>query len=447
MKRQTNRGRTFQRGEAGFEAAVTGTSFNARDPGRRPDMVVQANDVFDVVAAIKHARAAGLKVGMCSGGHSWAQNHIREGGLMLDLSRLRSIQIDAQARTATVGPGAFCGELDAAVAKAGLFFPIAHAWTVGVGGFLLQGGFGWNSRRLGLACESVIGLDLVLADGSLVHANAVENSDLYWAARGAGPGFFAVVVRFHLRLHPRPKFIGLKLQVFRMKHLEALLSWADRVGPQVSPMVEFQMVLNRKAMGIGAPGIEVVAPVMADSRRQAREALDFLIRGPLKAKASLNPPLVPIPLGAIMKAGEKSLFLPNIRWRADNMWMNGPIDPLLGDLRRIADTQPPSPSHVLWLNWNPPPSRPDMAFSVEGRTYLALYGGLRAGEDEIRHGDWATREMTALAAHGVGIQLADENLAQRPARFISDGNMIRLDAIRAARDPGGLFHPWMGRLN
>ncbi len=445
MKRTREKGTTLARGVDGFDDAVLGTSFNARDPGRRPDVVVQANNVPDVIDAVKRARRDGMKIGICSGGHSWAQNHIRNGGLMLDLSRLNEIKIDAAKKTATVGPGCLCGEVNAALAKEGLFFPVAHAYTVGIGGFLLQGGFGWNSRMLGLACENVTGIDVVLADGTLVHASETQNPDLFWAARGAGPGFFGIVVRFHLKLHARPKFIGLKFQVFRMEHLEEVFTWADRVGPQVSPRVEFQMVMNRKAFGIRAPGIEVMAPVMADNRKEARDAVAFMQDSSLRAKASLNLPLVPMSLSFMMKTGEKTLFLPNTRWHADNMWMNGPVDPILPDLRRIADTQPPSPSHVLWLNWNRKGPRPDMAFSIEARTYLALYCGLRSAGDEAQHGNWATDNMRAMEAHSHGIQLADENLARRPARFLSDANMHRLDRIRSKYDPESLFWPWMGR--
>ncbi|MFZ2466878.1 MAG: FAD-binding oxidoreductase [Parvibaculum sedimenti] len=445
MKPSTGKGITLERRTPGFDGAVLGTSFNARDPGRRPDVVVQANDVFDVIAAVQRARRENLKIGICSGGHSWAQNHIRDGGMMLDLSRLNRIEIDVASKTAIVGPGCLCGDVDAAVAKENLFFPVAHAYTVGIGGFLLQGGFGWNSRMLGLACQSVIGLDIVLADGSLVHASETENADLYWAARGSGPGFFGVVVRFHLKLHPRPKFIGLKIQVFRMKHLEEVFAWADRVGPHVSQKVEFQMVLNRKAMGIFAPGIEVITPVLADSFKDAREAVSFMSKSAINSKASFTLPLLPMSLSMMMKTGERTLFLPNTHWNADNMWMNGPIDPLLPHLRHMADTQPPAPTHVLWLNWNPPQQRPDMAFSMEARTYLALYCGLRDGADAARHESWATDNMRAMEPYGVGIQLADENLARRPARFVSDANLVRLDEIRAVRDPEGRFHPWMGR--
>jgi len=338
------------------------------------------------------------------------------------------------------------GELNAAVVKHQLFFPTAHAYTVGMGGFLLQGGFGWNSRNVGMGCQNVIGIDVVLADGTLVHASATDHPELYWSARGAGPGFFGVVVRFHLQLHQRAKFIGLKTQVFRIQHLEQVMRWADTVGPQVSPQVEFQIVMNPKALLINAHGMEVIAPVMADSWSEARELVDFMTHSPVRHLSSLHLPLVPMSLEFMMKTGEKTLFLSNTRWSADNMWMSDPIEPLLPAIRQIADTQPPHPSHVLWLNWNGPAQRPDMAFSVENRTYLALYCGLGQGVDESKHVHWATNHMKALEPWSRGIQLADENLARRPAKFVSDANMARLDQARAHYDPQGRFHPWMGRL-
>ena len=363
------------------------------------------------------------------------------------MSRLNAISIDGARMVATVEPGCLGGDLDRALARQKLFFPVAHAYTVGIGGFLLQGGFGWNSRVMGLGCENVIGFDAVLADGTLIHANERENADLFWAARGSGPGFFAAIVRFHLRLHRRPKFIGMKVQVFRKKHLEEVFTWADRVGPSVSPSVEFQMVLNNRAMGIGAPGIEVIVPVLADSWKEARQAVAFINENPLRKRASFTTPLLPLSLSFMMRSGEKILFLPNTHWYADNMWIEGKVDPLLPALRRIADTQPPAPSHVLWLNWNPKPGRADMAFSVENRTYLALYGGLRNPKDVARHKAWAHEHMKALEPYSSGIQLADENLEQRPARFVSDDHMARLDRIRQHYDPQSLFRAWLGRLN
>ncbi len=446
MRRSGGKGGVLAKGADGFDAALRNTSFNARNPHRCPDVIVQANDTNDVIAAVKRAGATGMAIGIRSGGHSWAQNHIRDGGMLLDLSRLNDIVIDAARGTASIGPGCMAGELNAALARRNLFFPVAHAYTVGMGGFLLQGGFGWNSRVNGLACQSVVGIDVVLADGTLVHASEQENPDLLWAARGAGPGFFGVVVRFHLRLHPRPRFVGVKIQVFRIRHLEEVMVWADQIGPGISSSVEFQLVFNRRAAGIFSHGIEVYGPVLADSWQQAREAVSFIDRSPLRHKASLTLPLMPMSLNMMMKTGEKTLFLPNTRWTADSMWMNDPITPLLPAIRKIAVTQPPAPSHALWLNWNPPPTRPDMAFSLEARSYLALYGGLRGATATAADENWATDHMRALQAHSVGIQLADENLARRPAPFMAPANLARLDALRAQYDPEGRFNPYMGRM-
>lgn len=445
MKRPTGTGRVLERGEAEFDATVLGTSFNARDPGHRPRVLVQANAVQDVVDAVRRARRENLGISICSGGHSWAQNHLRDGNLLLDLSRLNTIEIDSDTHRARVGPGCWCVDLDTQLQRHGLFFPVAHAPDVGLGGFLLQGGFGWNSRQVGLGCENVVGLDLVLADGALVHASDQDNPDLFWAARGAGPGFFAVVVRYHLKLHARPRFCGMLAQVFAMQHLEEVFGWADEVGPEVGRSVEFQLLLTPKAMGIFKPGIEVLAPVLADSWGKARAAVAFVKHSRLRRTASFTTPLIPASTALLSWAASFTHFPARMRWCADNIWTNAPIERLLPGIRHVADTLPPAPSHALWLNWYPPARRDDMAFSLEGNRYFAVYGEWKHARDDAKYADWATACMTGMSAHSLGIQLADENLGRRPARFMADANLQRLDRIRAVRDPDGRFCSWMGR--
>lgn len=442
MKRPTGKGVTLERGAPGFDAAVLRTSFNGNDPGVRPQVLVQANDVFDVLAAVKRARREGLRMSVCSGGHSWMQNHLREGGLLLDMSRLNQIAVDVDAQVAIAGPGCWSVDLDRRLQREGLFFPIAHAVDVCLGGYLLQGGFGWNSRVLGLACENVIGIDVVTADGELIHASENEHADLFWAARGAGPGFFAVVVRHHLRVHARPKVTALALQVFRMRHLDEVFLWAEKVGPDVPRSVEFQLLLTRKATGIFAPGIEVIAPVLTSSWKQAREDTAFLTRSAIRAKSSLALPLLPISTARMSQLAAQRIFPPGMRWSVDNMWTDAPMVNLLPGLQRIADTLPPMPSHVLMISWHPPAQRQDMAFSVEAKHYLALYGEWKRPADDAVYSHWATQNMQAMAPLSTGIQLADENLGRRPARFLSDAHFDRIQKIRAHYDPLGLFHSW-----
>jgi FAD/FMN-containing dehydrogenase len=329
------------------------------------------------------------------------------------------------------------------LAKRGLFFPTGHCRGVAVGGYLLQGGFGWHSRVLGPARARVEALDLVTADGERAHASATENADLYWAARGAGPGFFGVVTRFHVRVYPRPRVIGFALQSYPIAMLEEVFRWAHRIGPEVSSAVELQLVVTNKAVGVGGPGIEVVAPVLAEGWGEALGALAFMKHG-LRTRAALRTPFIPSGLRLMYRA--VGLHYPDHhRYAVDNMWTSASIDDLLPGLHRIAATMPPPPSHMLWLNWAPPPDRPDMAFSMEDDLYLGLYSVWKRAEDDARIAPWPKERLAEMEHLATGIQLADENLGQRPARFVSDAHLARLDEIRAARDPEGRFHPWMGR--
>ncbi|MEM1396865.1 MAG: FAD-binding oxidoreductase, partial [Pseudomonadota bacterium] len=238
-----------------------------------------------------------------------------------------------------------------------------------------------------------------------------------------------------------------KMQIFDRAYLDDVFRWADDIGASVPRSVEFQLVPTPKALGIFRPGIEIVAPVLANSYREAKDAVRFIDQGPLKKKASLTTPLVPISTGMMSIMANITHFPPKVRWCADNMWTDAPIEDLLPGLNNIMDTMPPAPSHSLWLNWHPPADRPDMAFSLEAKRYLAVYGEWRREEDDQRYGGWATDCMKEMQEHAIGIQLADENLGNRPAKFMADEHLIRLDALRSKYDPNQLFHKWMGRIN
>jgi FAD/FMN-containing dehydrogenase len=124
------RGRALARGADGYEEARRAAVWNARTPPRYPDLIVQAEAEADLVAAVRLARAEGMKIGVRSGGHSWAGNHVRDGGMLLDVSRLDAMSVDAEAMTATVGPGCSGNEVLAALGEQDLFFPAGHcpAW-------------------------------------------------------------------------------------------------------------------------------------------------------------------------------------------------------------------------------------------------------------------------------------------------------------------------------
>ena len=173
-------------------------------------------------------------------------------------------------------------------------------------------------------------------------------------------------------------------------------------------------------------------------------ALDLLGTCPSRDRAIVAVPFAPLDL-----AGWYDAVMTNYpsahRYATDNMWTSAPADALLPGIRRIIETMPPHPAHFLWLNWGPSPQRQDMAYSLEDEIYLALYTAWEARADDAAYQDWARSNMAAMSELATGVQLADENLGERPARFVSDDALGRLDRIRAHYDPDGRFHSWMGR--
>lgn len=187
------------------------------------------------------------------------------------------------------------------------------------------------------------------------------------------------------------------------------------------------------------------SPAFADSEQEAEKALALLGTCPAIDKAIVKIPYAPTDLPTWYD-GVMSNYLADHRYSADNMWTSASAEELLPGIRRIIETIPPHPSHFLWLNWGPSPSRQDMAYSLEDEIYLACYGGWMDAADDDKYADWARSNMAAMADLASGIQLADENLGERPARFATDEAMSRLDQVRATCDPDGRFYSWMGRI-
>lgn len=440
-------GRHYFRGDDGYEEARRKTVWHQRVPARYPAVIVQAVDADDIKAGVSYARANGHKVSIVSGGHSFSASHLRDGAVLLDVSRLDHADIDAEKGVAVAGPGKGGSLLMADLEAQNLFFPGGHCKGVCLGGYLLQGGYGWNSRIYGPAVESVIGLDVITADGEQVHCSEDQHPDLYWAARGAGPGFFGVVTSYYLKLYPKPAVCGTSVYVYPFDLADEVFTWARSVSAEVDPRVELQAVASRGEpnMGIDVPVISFASPAFADSEAEAEQALALFGTCPVADKALVKVPYMPTDLSTWYDVA-MSHYLADHHYAVDNMWTSASAEELLPGIRNILDTMPGHPAHFLWLNWGPVPPRQDMAYSIEADIYLALYGSWKDPADEAKYGDWARSNMAAMSDLAVGIQLADENLGQRPARFASDTAMAKLDRVRAEYDPDGLFNSWMGRI-
>lgn len=437
----------FFRGVAGYESARRSTVWNGLVPDRFPDVIAQAHDSDDVIATIRYSRTAGHRVGVRSGGHSWTANHLRDGGLLLDVSRLDHCTVDPDRMTADVGPGkiasVFAAELDAQ----GLFFPAGHCEGICLGGYLLQGGYGWNSRMLGPACESVLGLEVITADGERVYCDTQTHPDLYWAALGSGPGFFGVVTSFTLRVYPRPAVWGTCLYMYPIELADEVFTWARSISSEIDDRVELQVhtALSFPGAGLDRPGITIASPVFADSDEEAAKALAPLGSCPVVDKAIVSLAYAPTTL-ANWYAAVMTSYPKGHRYIADSMFTSASAEELLPGIHRIIETMPPHPSHFIFTGWKTSPDRADMAYGLEDDIYMALYTIWQDPADDERYRDWASSNMAAMSHLATGISLADENLCRRPARFITESNMARLDRVRSVYDPDSRFHSWFGRV-
>ncbi len=432
-------GRLIWRGEPDYDEARVGRVFNARRPDRYPAAVLLAADEQDVVAGVKLARERGLRVSVRAGGHSWAAWSVRDEALLIDLGQIREMGYDPATGVATVTPAVKGGaEFAPFLTSHGRAFPGGHCPSVGLGGFLLQGGQGWNSRKQGWACESVIGIDVVTADGELVHASATENSDLLWAARGSGPGFFGVITRFHLQSYPLPQAMMHDTWTFELEQLEPLLAWIDELLPSLDSVVEPVVAATRLPRPEGPPLLFLHTTAMCDTHEQAERALAPLADCPIADLAVAHergPTTVEVENEAQAAQNPE-----DHRYAVDCTWTDARAEELVPHLKQLWSELPTEHSFSIWYGWSPKRPLPDMAFSIEGHAYLATYAIWADPADDERHRNWVVARTRAMAqAFGKGVYLGDTDFTQRPDRFLTSQNYARLQEIRSRRDPDGLF--------
>jgi len=237
---------------------------------RNPGLIIRCGSVEAVEAAVIAASRANVLTAVRCGGHSLAGYSTCEGGVVIDLSLMRSVIVDEEKRRARFSGGCLLGDVDRATQKVGLVYPAGVVSQTGAAGLILGGGFGWLTRRFGMSCDNVEGFTLVVADGSVVRASARENSDLFWALRGGG-GNFGVVTEFEVKLHPLSSvlfgtgmFLGdditRVLQYWRefMPQAPDNLKWSFslRLAPKTENIpsdVRGQQVASESVLWIGAP--------------------------------------------------------------------------------------------------------------------------------------------------------------------------------------------------
>ena len=236
------KGRALIPGDDGYDAARA--VWNAMID-RRPAAIVECRDTSDVIHAVRFARDHALPVSIRGGGHNVAGHAVCDGGLMVNLSAMRAVRVDPEARRAWVEGGCTWGDVDRETQAFGLATPGGLISDTGVAGLTLSGGIGWLRSRHGLCIDNLVSADVVTADGRLLRASADENPDLFWALRGGG-GNFGVIVGFEFALHPVGPTLMFAAPIYPIDAGSAPIRfWRDFLADKhndVASLVEFSTV-------------------------------------------------------------------------------------------------------------------------------------------------------------------------------------------------------------
>jgi FAD/FMN-containing dehydrogenase len=246
------RGQVFEPGDAGYDEARK--IWNAMIE-RRPALIVRCAGVADVRHAVRYARDQEMRLAVRGGGHNIAGNALCDGGLVIDLSQMKAVRIDPDARKAYVGPGALLADFDHEAQEFGLATPLGINSTTGVAGLTLGGGFGWLSRKYGLTIDNLVAAEIITANVERLWVSADTHPDLFWAIRGGG-GNFGVVTMFEFKLHPLGPEVLSGLIVFPFDQARQVLERYRDFVPSMPEELNVWVVLRK------APPLPFLPPDM-----------------------------------------------------------------------------------------------------------------------------------------------------------------------------------------
>jgi FAD/FMN-containing dehydrogenase len=423
-----------------YEPARLAAIWNGRKTTRRPAAIVHARDASDVQAAVRLAAHNGWRVSIRSGGHSWVATGVRDDALLLDLSGMNEITLEVDNARATLQPAAQGVALNALLAQNGLAFPTGHCPSVGVGGFLLGGGYGWNSRKLGPACMSVDAIDVVLADGSLVHATDETHPDLMWAARGSGPGFFGVITRYYVRLHPGYDQVLRSVLVVPEEVRDEALAWSYDVLPETSRSLEIAAKVAYTP-GVARPTTSLIA--VGFCRDETPEQVFAAFENcPLRDKAITLVDRAPTSIAELYAFTEVGMPQGR-RYAVDGVWTSATARDILQRGAPILDTVPNAESFLFWMLWGHYPQQPQACWSTQGELYFSPNSVWSDPAEDLSMEQWAHSSLAAFADIDLGTQFSDANPGDRPAKGIEPEPAARIDRLRQHYDPDSRFASYL----
>ena len=430
-------------GEPGYDVART--LWNAMID-RRPAAIVCATGAADVMRAVGFAREHGLLLAVRGGGHNIAGNAVCDGGLTIDLSPMKSVRVDPAARTARVEPGVRLGEFDREAQAFGLATPLGINSTTGVAGFTLGGGFGWISRKHGLTVDNLLSVDVVTADGKLVHASDQENADLFWAVRGGG-GNFGVITSFEYRLHPVGPEVLAGLIVHPFAQAKELLDGYRRFVASAPDEVTAWVVMRKAPplpflpAEVHGKEILVIAVCAIGDKQKAEKAI-----APLRA---LGKPIADV-IGPAPFVGWQTAFDPLLAPGARNYWKSHDFkkldDGFIQVLLDAIDRLPTSECEIFIGHLGGAVNRvPADATAYPHRDVDFIMNVHTRWSDPAQDQAciaWARQlfdASTPFATGGVYVNFMPEDETQRVQKGAYGPNYERLAKLKRKYDPTNLF--------
>ncbi len=436
------RGELIEPGDAGYDAARA--VYNGAID-RYPRLVARCVDAADVMAAVRAARAADLTIAVRGGGHNAGGLGVWDDALVVDLTPMRSVHVDPAERLVRVDGGAVWGDVDHATHPFGLAVPSGFISSTGVGGLTLGGGIGYLSRQFGLTIDSLLAVDVVLSDGTLVTADADRRPDLFWAVRGGG-GNFGVVTSFTFGAHPVRTVAAGPMFFDAARGAEVLRAWDELLDSAPENLNGW----------FGFLSVPAVDDFPADLRGRTVAAIMWCHNGPLAEARQLLAPLRDLdPLldgvGEVPWPALQSIFDPLFPAGLQWYWRTDFVDELTDEAIAVHlehGTELPSPQSTMHLY---PVSGAAGRVPAGATAYAhrqAKYAQVIVGVDPdpaklASVASWARDYHDALHPHSVGggyvnMMMDDEGLDRVRASYRD--NFARLVEVKRHYDPDNTFH-------
>jgi FAD/FMN-containing dehydrogenase len=434
-------GAVLEPADAGYEDARK--IFNSMIE-RQPAAIAQCAGADDVAAAIAFGRERGLEIAVRSGGHSVAGASLTDGGLVIDLRKMNAVEVDPDARTATVAGGASWGAVDAATQSHGLATTGGRVSTTGVAGLTLGGGSGWLERKFGLACDNLLSVELATADGRTVTASEDENPELFWALHGGG-GNFGVATEFSFRLHELPEFAIALLMFSPEKAPEVLRAYRDLIengapdelgGGQLfitGPPEEFVPEHLQGSLTAG------LLATYTGAEAELREVIDPILR--LEPDGEM---ITPIPYAGLQSMLDDPPGFRNY-WSVEYV-SEFPDEAVDAFCTRSADMIVPSPSQHIALPWGGAVARDDHDWPIADRSAQWAIHPLGMWEDpadDDQGRQWSRdlcADMKPWATGGVYLNfVGDEGEDRVVAGYGGRAIYDRLAKVKSEFDPENAF--------